>query len=68
MSFFSPNLSRGGRFLRGAGSAVLGIAAALTWPHSTLAGIALAGSALFVGIEALRGWCVLRACGIRTRI
>ena len=25
-------------------------------------------SALFVGYEALRGWCLLRACGIKTKL
>jgi uncharacterized membrane protein len=27
----------------------------------------LAGSGIFALYEALRGWCVLRACGIKTK-
>jgi hypothetical protein len=45
----------------------MAVAAVFTWPHSRAAGIALAGSALFVAFEAARGWCALRACGVKTK-
>jgi hypothetical protein len=31
-------------------------------------GLALVLSGIFVLFEALRGWCALRACGIKTRL
>ena len=31
-------------------------------------GIALLTSGVFVAFEALRGWCALRACGIKTKL
>ncbi len=30
-------------------------------------GIVLLASGFFVAFEALRGWCALRACGIKTK-
>lgn len=30
--------------------------------------VGLLAAAIFVGFEALRGWCALRACGIKTKI
>ncbi len=68
MSFFSPNLSPAGRLVRAAASTLLAIGSWLIWASSWPGGILLAGAAIFVAFEALRGWCVMRACGIRTRI
>lgn len=62
-----PNLSTNGRLIRAGGAVTLGIAAALVWPHVRSVGIALAGSAAFVAFEAARGWCALRACGVKTK-
>jgi len=31
-------------------------------------GVTLAAAGAFVLFEALRGWCALRACGIKTRL
>jgi hypothetical protein len=67
MNFLRPNIDTKGRIIRGILALILCIAAALTWPHSRTAGIALAGSALFVAFEAARGWCVARACGVKTK-
>ncbi len=67
MSFLRPNIDTKGRVIRGTGALVLGVAAFLTWPHSTAGGIALGASALFLGFEAARGWCVARACGVKTK-
>jgi hypothetical protein len=62
-----PNIGRTGRLIRGLiGLALLGVAVAvhpLHWLAST--GIALGG--LFCLFEALRGWCIARACGVKTR-
>ncbi len=66
--FFAPNISRGGRVLRALfGLALLG-AAVLAASRSTSMGIAFAVAGAFALYEALRGWCMLRACGIKTRL
>ena len=67
MSFLRPNLDTKGRVIRGIGALILGIASILTWSHSLIGGIALAASAVFVAFEAARGWCALRACGVKTK-
>ncbi|GDX10413.1 hypothetical protein LBMAG57_21850 [Verrucomicrobiota bacterium] len=67
MSFLRPNLDTKGRVIRAISALLMAVAAVFTWPHSRAAGIALAGSALFVAFEAARGWCALRACGVKTK-
>ncbi len=67
MSFWTPNIDGKGRAIRLAGAVALligAVAAGLAgW---TLLAVILGVSAAFVGFEAARGWCVLRACKIRT--
>lgn len=65
--FFSPNLQRTGRILRAVGgiALVLGGVAALFFLWWL--GLILLASGAFVLFEAARGWCLFRACGIRTR-
>jgi hypothetical protein len=68
MSFFKPNIDKKGRLLRGAMSLLCGVCA--VWQNSEdhkVATVLLAGSAVFTGFEACRGWCVARACGLKTR-
>ena len=67
MPFLHPNLDSKGRIIRAIGALALAVAAFFTWPHSRAAGIALAASAVFVAFEAARGWCALRACGVKTK-
>lgn len=67
MSFLRPNIDSKGRLIRAAGALAMGVGAAITWPHSRAAGIALAASSAFVAFEAARGWCVARACGVKTK-
>ncbi len=67
MSFLRPNIDTKGRVLRGIGALAFAVGAALTWPHSHTAALALAGSAVFMAFEAARGWCVARACGVKTK-
>ena len=63
-NFFSPNIGIFGRVARGIFSLVLLGAAYLS--HSVwLSGI-LTGVGMFGLFEALRGWCVLRACNMKT--
>lgn len=68
-NFFQPNLRRTGRIARG----VIGTICLIT-------GIIVAGDiewwfglifvlpGLFAIFEAIRGWCLIRACGFKTKI
>lgn len=66
-TWFSRNIDRRGRLLRGLSAIVLLAAALFARPLSMWLSLALLVSGIFSLFEALRGWCVLRACGIRTR-
>lgn len=64
--FFAPNLERRGRQIRAV--AGLGLMAAAVYSHRAwLVAVLLAISGGFVLVEAWRGWCALRACGIKTK-
>jgi hypothetical protein len=65
---FARNLSNTGRLVRGLGALALLIGAGFGFFVSVWLGAGLAVGGVFVLFEALRGWCVLRACGIKTRI
>jgi hypothetical protein len=56
--FFHPNLSHRGRLARGVVGALC-----------LIAGIIVAGDYTLWGLifESIRGWCLLRACGIKTK-
>ena len=68
MSVWTPNIDRRGRIIRGLMSVVLFAAAfiahrkGLEWLAVMLAIAGLVGV-----VETVRGWCVLRACKIKTR-
>jgi len=65
MSFFSPNIGTLGRIVRGiCGLVCLGGGGVIH--KKTVLAIVLLGSGLFTLFEAARGWCVARACGIKT--
>lgn len=66
--FFSPNIETAGRLMRGLGALGLFAAGYFAYRRSVVAGMLLAMAGLFVLFEALRGWCALRACGIKTKI
>lgn len=65
--FFAANIDTRGRLLRGSLGAALLVGAAAVWAYNMWAAIALIGSGVFCLFEAFRGWCVMRACGVRTR-
>ncbi len=66
--FFSRNIDNKGRLVRGLGALVLLVGAGFGFTVSLWLGIALMASGVFVAFEALRGWCALRACGIKTKL
>jgi hypothetical protein len=65
--FFSPNIGGKGRLMRGLASVTLFIGAGFAFASRPWLGVILAAAGIFVLIEALRGWCVVRACGVKTR-
>ena len=66
--FFERNIDRTGRLVRGGMSVALFIAAAVATRYSWALALILFASGAFVLVEALRGWCALRACGIKTKL
>jgi len=66
--FLQPNLDRRGRLVRGFGAVCVFIAAGFVFPVCVWAGLALAAFGAFMMFEALRGWCAVRACGIKTKL
>jgi hypothetical protein len=66
--FFGKNIDRRGRIVRAVWAASLIIAAMLLWERSRWLSLALAAGGVFALYEAVRGWCLLRACGIKTRL
>lgn len=65
---FSPNIDNKGRLLRGTIALLLFVGAGFGFTAALWLGLVLAASGAFVLFEALRGWCALRACGIKTRL
>lgn len=66
--FLSPNIGKKGRLARGLSAMVVLVGAGFACTLSPVLGLVLSVSGAFVLFEALRGWCVLRACGIKTKI
>ena len=66
-SLFLRNIDNKGRLIRGLFALALLVGAGFGFTLSPWLGIMLLGSGLFVAFEALRGWCALRACGIKTK-
>ena len=61
---FARNLGNTGRLVRASGALALLIGAGFGFFVSVWLGAGLAVGGVFVLFEALRGWRVLRACGI----
>ncbi len=68
MGFWTPNIDRRGRIIRAVMTLAL-CTAALIAHRERLEWLALilAISALVGFVEVIRGWCILRACKIKTR-
>ena len=66
--FFAPNIGLKGRLVR----AIMGLAllagATFSFRVSLWLAALLAVAGVFGLIEALRGWCLARACGIKTKL
>lgn len=66
--FMAPNIGARGRVLRG--GIGLALAGPGLWLHETggVLCFSLVAAGGFCLWEAVRGWCIARACGISTRI
>jgi hypothetical protein len=65
---FARNIDNKGRLIRALIALPLLVGAVFGFSLSVWLGIALMASGAFVAFEALRGWCALRACGIKTKL
>lgn len=65
--FFAPNLSRTGRWIRAILGLLLLAGGFIAVRELVWLGAVLFLSSAFVLYEAARGWCFLRACGIKTK-
>lgn len=65
--FFARNLDFHGRLVRGVFGALLLIAGIIMADFELWICLVLVGLGLFAMVEAVRGWCVVRACASRIR-
>ena len=66
--FFQPNINSRGRLVRGGMAALLFIAGGVIAWFVLWLGLVFIGIGSFTLFEAVRGWCVARACGIKTKL
>jgi len=66
--FFGRNLETRGRVFRGVVAVLLVLGGIYALTQIWWLGLILLASGGFVLFEALRGWCIMRACGIKTRL
>lgn len=66
--FFQKNLTASGRRARGVIGAIVLMAGIICADWTLWVCIPLVLAGLFAIFEAVRGWCILRACGIRTKV
>lgn len=66
-NFFARNIDSRGRLIRGSLGAALVIGGVVVCGYNVWAAVAMILSGGFCLLEAVRGWCVMRACGVRTR-
>jgi hypothetical protein len=66
--FFRRNIDRSGRIARGVIGALCLAAGIIIAGDYSLWGLVPVVAGLFAIIESISGWCVVRACGIKTKI
>ena len=66
--FFRPNIKRQGRIARGVIGSLCLIAGIITVDYKLWLGLIFVVAGLFAIYEALSGWCLARACGLKTKI
>ncbi len=66
--FFQPNLDRPGRMVRGVMGALCLIAGIIVGGDvEWWVGLIFVAAGLFAIFEAISRWCIVRACGIKTK-
>jgi hypothetical protein len=65
--FFSPNIGRAGRIARAIFALILLAMGLCLFNSCFWAAVFLFAFSAFAFYEALRGWCVMRACGVKTK-
>jgi hypothetical protein len=66
--FWAGNIDRRGRIVRAVWGVALIIAGLLLSKHSKWLCLTLVAAGAFALYEAVRGWCLMRACGIKTKL
>jgi hypothetical protein len=66
--FFQRNIKRQGRIARGVSGTVFLIAGIILVDYILWLGLVFVVAGLFAILEAVSGWCLARACGIKTKI
>ena len=66
--FFSRNLDFRGRMARGVIGTLCLVAGIIIAGDYSLWGLIFVVAGLFAIFESIRGWCIARACGIKTKI
>ena len=66
--FFRPNIKRNGRIARGVTGTICLSVGIILVDFVLWFGLILVAAGLFAIYEALSGWCLARACGIKTKI
>jgi hypothetical protein len=64
---FAPNITGRGRVFRGVCGLAMIAGGVVAFRYVRWLGVILVVAAGFVLFEAVRGWCVMRACGIKTK-
>jgi hypothetical protein len=67
-NFFRPNIGRQGRIARGVIGTLCLIVGIIIVDFKLWLGLIFVVAGLFAIYEALRGWCLARACGVKTKI
>ena len=65
--FFKPNIDSRGRLVRGGIAVLLFIAGGAIACDVLWLGLMFVGIGVFTLFEAVRVWCIARACGIKTK-
>jgi uncharacterized membrane protein len=66
--FFAQNIESRGRVVRGILGGALVIGGMVVCHYNTWAAVVMILAGGFCLFEAVRGWCVMRACGVRTKM
>jgi hypothetical protein len=68
MPLFQKNITAKGRWIRAIMAIAFAASGLALYQHSKLLAALLFAASAFTLFESLQAWCVLRACGIKTRM